>query len=215
MPRAVIFANGILSDAQTVKSILHSDDLLIAADGGARHALALGLVPAVLIGDLDSILKADRIRLEAADTQIRQYPQDKNETDLELALQFAVNAGVREILIVAALGGRLDQTLGNLSLLTGPEFAALDLRVDDGVEQAWFVRQRTELRGRPGELVSLIPWSGEVHGVTTSGLRWPLQSETLFPDRTRGISNELVGETALVEIKSGLLLLVHRRNPRS
>jgi thiamine pyrophosphokinase len=85
------------------------------------------------------------------------------------------------------------------------------LRLDDGVESAWFCRARSEVRGRSGDLVSLIPWGGEVRGVRTQGLRWPLSNETLHPHKTRGISNELTGEVAHVEIKSGLLLIVHRR----
>ncbi len=77
-------------------------------------------------------------------------------------------------MIVGALGGRLDQTLGNLSLLTEPELADLDIRLDDGVEEALFTRSRCEVHGKPADIVSLLPWGGEVTGVSTEGLRWPL-----------------------------------------
>ena len=215
MPRAVIFANGILPDLEAVHRLIDPGDTLIAADGGTHHALALGFIPAVLIGDLDSLTAADRRQVEAAGAVIRQHPRDKNETDLELALQYAVKAGFREIVVTAALGGRLDQTLGNLFLLTRPEYAALDIRMDDGVEAGWFVYSRSEVHGQAGDLISLIPWNGEAAGVTTEGLRWPLMDETLYPDRTRGISNELLGEAASVALKSGRLLLVHRRSQPS
>jgi thiamine pyrophosphokinase len=168
-----------------------------------------------VIGDLDSLNDEDRRTLETARTEIRRYPSNKDETDLELALHYGVETGFDEILIVAALGDRLDQTLGNLALLTGSSLAGLDVRVDDGVEQAWFVRSNARVEGSPGDIISLIPWGGEVTGITTDGLRWPLRDETLQPHKTRGLSNELIGETASISLKSGLLLVVHSHHWRS
>ena len=211
MARALIFVNGDLPDLAAVRRLLLADDFLIAADGGTRHILALGLRPAVLIGDLDSLSDENRRLLDQAGTKIHQSPRNKNETDLELALHFAVEAGYRQLRVVAALGGRLDQTLGNLALLTDPSLAGLDIRADDGVQEAFFTRDGCRLQGDPGDLISLVPWGGEVTGVTTTGLRWPLSGEVLWPYRTRGISNELLDETASVRIDAGLLLLVHRR----
>jgi thiamine pyrophosphokinase len=211
MARALIFVNGILPDAAAVRRLLLPDDFLIAADGGTRHILDLGLTPAVLIGDLDSLSSDERRLLDRAGTKIHQFPRNKNETDFELALHFAVEAGYRQLRVVAALGGRLDQTLGNLALLTDPLLAGLDIRADDGIQEAFFIRDACQLQGTPGDLVSLIPWGGEVSGVTTTGLRWPLSAEVLWPHRTRGISNELLDETASVLLDAGLLLVVHRR----
>ncbi|HEX7620848.1 MAG TPA: thiamine diphosphokinase [Anaerolineales bacterium] len=209
MSRVVIFVNGHLPDLEQVRRLIRPADIFLAADGGTRHALALGLVPSLVIGDLDSLNDEDRRTLEAARTEIRRYPSNKDETDLELALHYGVETGFDQILIVAALGDRLDQTLGNLALLTGSSLAGLDVRVDDGVEQAWFVRTNATVEGNPGDIISLIPWGGEVTGITTDGLRWPLRDETLQPHKTRGLSNELIGETASISLKSGLLLVVH------
>jgi thiamine pyrophosphokinase len=209
MSRAVIFVNGRLPDLESARRLIHPGDTLLAADGGTRHILALGLAASVIIGDLDSLTEEELHRQEIAGCKVIKYPHDKNETDLELALRFAVEAGYREILLVGALGGRLDQTFGNLSLLTGPEFADLEVRVNDGVEEAWFVRNRCEVRGNLGDIVSLVPWGGEVTCVTTDGLRWPLHDESLYPDKTRGISNEMFGEMASISLESGLLLVIH------
>ena len=211
MARALIFVNGILPDLAALRGLLLPDDFLIAADGGTRHILALGLTPAVLIGDLDSLSSEDRRFLDRAGTKIHPSPRNKNETDFELALRFAVEAGYRQLRVVAALGGRLDQTLGNLALLTDPLLAGLDIRAEDGIQEAFFIRDTCRLQGTPGDLVSLIPWGGEVTGVTTTGLRWPLSGEVLQPYRTRGISNELQDESASVLITAGLLLVAHRR----
>ena len=211
MARLIIFANGRLPELESARHLIQSGDVIYAADGGTRHALALGMLPSVVIGDLDSLTPEDRKRLDAGGVAIRQFPRDKDKTDLELALETAVQSRPDEILVIGALGGRLDQTLGNLSLLSNPGLSKCDIRLDDGVEEAFFTRDRCQIHGSPGEVVSLLPWGAQVTGICTEGLRWPLQSETLFPDSTRGISNELLGETAAVSVGAGLLLVVHRR----
>lgn len=210
--RAILFANGSLADPDAVRRFIVPGDILLAADGGTRHALSLGLVPSLIIGDLDSLAADDRQKAEAAGARLLEYPADKNETDLELALAHALREGFRKIIVVGAAGGRLDQTLANLALLTDPRLSTLDVRLDDGVEEAFFIRSRGQVTGAAGDAVSLLPWGGPVAGVVTRGLRWPLRGETLLPDRTRGVSNELLGRTASVSIESGLLLVVHRRS---
>ncbi|OQY31962.1 MAG: thiamine diphosphokinase [Anaerolineaceae bacterium 4572_5.1] len=211
--RAIIFINGDLPNPDAARKIIRPDDFIIAADGGTRHALALGLLPSVVIGDLDSLDFANRRLLEENRVKIIEYPRDKDETDLELALNYAIDAGCKSILLVAALGGRLDQTLANLSLLIDESLAGLDVRLDDGVEEAFFARQQAQIRARIGDIVSLIPWGNPVTGIHTEGLRWSLVNETLYPHKTRGISNEMIVEDAQIQIKSGLLLIIHTRKP--
>jgi thiamine pyrophosphokinase len=113
----------------------------------------------------------------------------------------------KQIVILAALGGRLDQTLGNIALISDQFIICLD----DGIEEVFFCRNQVQINGTVGDTVSLIPWQGEVAGVITTNLKWRLQDETLYPQKTRGISNEMTSVTAAIQIKSGLLLIVHRR----
>jgi thiamine pyrophosphokinase len=209
--RIVIFANGELPDLDRARLLLQEEDYIICADGGTRHALMLGIQPNLIIGDMDSAEKSQLQLLQKANVAIELFPHDKNETDLELAINRSINLRPQQILIVAALGGRLDQTLGNLALLTDARLSKFDVKLDDGVEEIFFCRERVAVRGRGGDLVSLIPWQGAVEGIQTGNLRWPLRHETLYPDKTRGISNEMTGEAASISIGSGLLLIVHRR----
>lgn len=212
MPRVVIFANGHLPHPDKARLLLRPEDHIVCADGGLHHARALGLQPHAVIGDLDSLSKDEINRLTGADVQLHLFPADKNETDLELALGYAVESGFDEILVVAALGNRLDQTLANLALLTDQRLSALDVRLDDGIEAAFFCRHHVQVEGKSGDLVSLIPWGGVVAGVRTEALKYPLQDETLYPQKSRGLSNVMMSDTASVSISSGLLLLiVHRR----
>lgn len=210
-PRILIFANGTLADAARARALVRADDMIVCADGGTRHALDLGLTPQAVIGDLDSLTAAERAHVAGAGVIPRQYPHDKDYTDLELALGYCLEQNPSSILIVGALGRRLDHTLGNISLLTDSRLAALDCRLDDGLEEVFLCQGRSEVLGRRDDLVSLIPWGAPVLGVRTEGLRWPLHGETLYPDKTRGISNEMLGESALVRIESGPLLIIHER----
>ncbi|HET9589484.1 MAG TPA: thiamine diphosphokinase, partial [Anaerolineales bacterium] len=191
--------------------LLREDDYIICADGGTHHAWALERRPDLVIGDMDSLEEGGWQALEIAGIPVELYPHNKNETDLELALLCAIELEPKEILMIGALGGRLDQTMGNLALLSDTGLSTFKARFDDGVEEVFFCRDRVEVRGRSGDLVSLIPWGGPVKGVLTEGLKWPLQRETLYPEKTRGISNEMVGENAGIEISSGNLLVIHRR----
>jgi thiamine pyrophosphokinase len=142
---------------------------------------------------------------------VHRYPIDKDWTALELALGYALQHQCQRVVLVGALGGRLDQTLGNLSLLTDPAFAAIDLAVDDGVQEARLVGERFEVHGEPGDLVSLLPLDESVEGVRTQGLRWALTEETLYRSQTRGISNEMLGTIAAVQVSDGALLCIHTR----
>jgi thiamine pyrophosphokinase len=211
MKRTVIFANGRLPDPAAVAALLRPDDWIIAADGGARHVLACGRTPHLIIGDLDSLPPETQAELEAGGTECLVHPADKDETDLELALLHASGAGAGTVLVMGAFGGRLDQTLANLLLLARPELADLAVSITDGRQTAYLVRDGIAIGGAAGDRVSLIPVGGDVHGVTTTGLAWKLAGETLYLGQARGVSNVMTGLQAQVQVTAGLLLCVHER----
>jgi thiamine pyrophosphokinase len=211
MSRALIFVNGELIDPGAARAMVQSDDLIIAADGGARHALALGIIPAVIIGDLDSLSPSEVRDFTDMDVHILRFPQSKDETDMELALGHALRAGHSPIIVIAALGGRLDQMLGNLAMLSSPEALRADVRLDDGLTEAFFVSRKADIHGKPGDTVSFLACGVPAEGVSTEGLVYPLHEETLVPYRTRSISNQMLAEIASVSLKSGLLLCIHIR----
>ena len=207
--RIIIFANGELPNKEKARALLREDDFIIAADGGTRHALELGRTPNIIIGDLDSL--PVNFEPSTLNIELMQFPADKNETDLELAIQHALTLNPQEVITIGALGGRLDQTLGNIALISNLQPSTCNLKLNDGLEEVFFCHDQAEVNGAIGDIVSLIPWQREVTGILTHGLKWVLQNETLYPHKTRGISNEMTGDTATIKIKSGLLLVVHRR----
>lgn len=212
MKRAVIFANGELDDPEAVAPLLEPDDWIIAADGGTRYALACGRRPDLVIGDLDSFPEGMRDELESQGTRFMEYPAAKDETDLELALlQVAMN-GVNEVMVLSALGGRLDQTIANIQLLARPELRLLRVRIVDGDESACLIHDEATITGKEGDRISLIPIGGDAEGVRTSGLAWPLKGETLRFGEGRGVSNVMTAREARVTLASGRLLCIHSRS---
>ena len=180
-------------------------DYVIAADSGLDHAVRLGVAVDLLVGDLDSV-SADAIALAAS---IQRHPADKDATDLAIALEAAAALDPAKVVVVGGHGGRLDHLLANAALLAAPEHARLDLVWLAGTARVYVIRDRAELNGRPGDLLTLLPYGGPATGVTTSGLRWPLHRATLPPGTTRGVSNEFSTSHPSVAVSSGVLLGVH------
>lgn len=207
--RALIFVNGTIDDYAAIAGHLRAGDYLIAADGGARHCAALGVQPAVLVGDLDSIEPSLLAAYEKAGVAIERHPPRKDETDLELAVRRAIADGAAEILLLGALGGRLDQTIANL-LLPARQAWPVPIRLADGRQLAQVVRggERVTLHGAPGDTVSAVPLSETVTGISYTGLEYPLHNATLGLGSTRGVSNRMATPSAAIQIATGILLVV-------
>ena len=197
-------------------------DLVIAADGGLRWAQKLGVQVDVVVGDMDSAEGAALAEAEAGGAEIVRHDPDKDATDLELALRLACDRGASIITLIGGHGGRLDHFLGNITLLAslpkGVQAQALmgqtEIFVTHGHGTRTANQQAEELvlNGKPGQLVSLIPWGGDAAGIKTEGLRWPLAAETLPLGTSRGISNEMTSTQASVSLESGTLLVVVNRS---
>lgn len=209
----LIFANGDLDEIAWIRPYLRSATAVIAADGGTNHLWRLGHLPDLVVGDLDSLSAETKQWLQTAgeSVSVRQAPEDKDETDLELALLHAVDRFADDIMIFAAFGGRLDQTLANILLLAHPGLVGRHIELVTPYERAWLVTKETEIHGEIGDTISLIPLGGEVWVQGTSGLTWPLNNEKLAFGPARGVSNTLSAPVAVVSIASGTLLCLHTR----
>ena len=189
-------------------------NIIISADGGLRHIREIELKPDLVIGDLDSISKEDSKWISENHIETRKFPEKKDQTDLELALLAAVDIGGDPITVVGALGGRIDQTLTNIFLLLMPELQNADVRLDDGLEELFLIQSHGSVTGKKGDTVSLLPLLSPVMGIRTKGLKFPLKDEILFPERSRGVSNEMDSDKAEVSMKSGVLLCIHTRKTK-
>ncbi len=208
---ALIFANGEIDDGAMVsRALTHAPDaLIIAADGGVRVAAHYGLHIDVVVGDMDSLTADELAALTAQGSEIIRHPAEKDETDLELALNLAAERGATWLRVIGATGGRLDQILSNIYLLALPSLDALDVKLVAGKQAAWLARPgETVIQGAPGDTVSLIPLNGVVSGVVTTDLYYPLKAEDLFFGPARGVSNVMTTTRAVVGVRAGVLLIV-------
>ncbi|NPV09556.1 MAG: thiamine diphosphokinase [Anaerolineae bacterium] len=185
-------------------------EVVIAANGGAEHALRLGLTPSLVVGDLDSLSARVRERLEAAPVTFIRHRPDKDETDTELALRAALDGGCDEVVLLCALGGRLDHTLANVFLLALPGMDDRGL-LASGDTEVRLVRRTARLEGAAGDLLTLLPFGADAVGVRTAGLAYPLDGETLPVGFARGVSNVFEEDVAEVSLQGGALLAVHLR----
>jgi thiamine pyrophosphokinase len=191
--------------------------IVVAADGGARHAAPLGRAIDLWVGDGDSIGEEELAALAASGVRIERASSDKDASDTELAISAALRLGAVGVVIVGALGGpRVDHALVNVGLLAMPGLTGRVATIVDERARIALIRApapdggRVEhpLPGRNGDLVSLLPFGDSVEGVTTDGLAYPLDDEPLWSGRARGLSNVRASSTARVVVRRGLLLVV-------
>ncbi len=186
---------------------------VIAADSGLDRAEELGLAVHVAVGDFDSVSPGALQAAAAAGCRIERHPAAKDHTDLELGLLTAQEQGATHVMVLGGHGGRLDHFLANALVLANEAFAGLSVEAVMGGAQLVVVRQRSELLGEPGELVTLLALGGPARGVTTEGLRYPLDGDVLWPGSTRGVSNEMTAALATVTLTAGTLLAVRPTPP--
>ncbi len=203
----VVLTGGDPIDLRRVTT-LPSDAVVIAADSGLHLASGLDLVVDEVVGDLDSVDESTLEEAQRAGASIDRHPPAKDRTDLEIALDRAMEFEPARITMVGGHGGRLDHLLGNLIVLASPAYASARIIALVGEATVTVVHDEAVLIGRPGELVSLIPVLGPVHGVTTRGLRFQLADEDLVPGSSRGVSNEFAQPYGGVRLRAGTLLAV-------
>lgn len=202
-----MFAGGAEPRGDAI-ALLPAGAAVVAADGGADHALALGLRVDVAVGDFDSISPAGLAALEQSGTRIERHHADKDATDLELALDAALALGPSRIVVVGGVEGRLDHLLGELLLLGAESYAGVEVDALLGAATVHVVHGERTLEGAPGETISLFALHGAAEGVVTDGLAYPLRGETLPAGTSRGTSNVFAGETARIAVERGVLVAV-------
>lgn len=200
--RAVIIGSGNIRDYEYIKSKICENDYIICADGGYDHAVKMEISPDILIGDFDSVSELPET------SEIIKYPARKDFTDGELAVKYAVEHGFNEVLLLAMTGDRADHTITDILLLTQCKSGCI---ADDNNE-IYLLRDSVTVSGNKGDTVSIVPVSGDVEGITTQNLEYPLCNETLYFGESRGVSNVMTAEKCIITAKKGMGLVIKVRN---
>ena len=186
---------------------------VIGADGGARHLDTAGLIPSLIVGDMDSLDAPREAYYEARGCRIVRHPRRKDETDTELALHEALRMDPSEVWIWGALGHRVDHTLANISLLVQGKQKGIEVKLIDEWCEMFLIDCRMVLEGETGQTVSLFPFAGQAAGVTLTGFEFPLTNAVMEIGRPNGVSNRLVAERGIIELASGRILAVRYFRP--
>jgi thiamine pyrophosphokinase len=208
--RHVVVVVGGTPPERRVLAQLPARRVVVAADSGYDHAVALGIDVDVLVGDLDSISAAGLAAAERAGVAVERHPTSKDATDTELALLAALGRGATAITVVSGGGDRLDHLLGTLFALALPALHHLDVEAWVGPAHVVPVHggRTTEIPARVDETVTLLPVGGDATGIVTEGLAYPLRAETLAAGTSRGVSNVVVRSPVRVTAATGSLLVI-------
>lgn len=187
--------------------------LVICADRGFDNARLLGLTPDLIVGDLDSISPSGLASANTSELKLEVHPSAKDATDTELAVERALAVGVTRMLVVGALGGRVDHELANIMLLA--DLGRRQIRAEIVDNLCWMLPlvaegrpNRVVIQGSRGDLLTLIPLSSECRGVSLQGLEYPLADATLGLGTSRGVSNIFAQDEVTVSLERGLLLAI-------
>ncbi|MCL5070859.1 MAG: thiamine diphosphokinase [Actinobacteria bacterium] len=214
----VIVSNGVIKDYRLICKRLKQDykfdrngnTLVIAADGGAKNCFNMKFMPDIVIGDMDSItIKAiESITSVKKPIKFINSVPEKDESDTQLAVDYAVGLGTKKILIVGAVGDRVDHTLANIFLLASPSAENSDIRILTEDSEIFVTKKSCQITGAAGKTVSLFSLSPCTNFIRTSGLKYRLKNEKLLFSPVRGLSNAFIGSKARIEISEGILLII-------
>lgn len=203
MKRGIIFAGGDFSAEMDLKDILLTNSIVVCADSGYDSALKAGVRPDVIIGDMDSVESS----LPDGIKQIK-LKCEKDDTDTEAAIDYLASLGCGEIILLGALGGRVDHMLANIMLISYAERKGVKLIIKTEDTEIFSVVDSVEISGEKGDILSLIPVLGGAEGVTLKGLKYTLEDAKLEVGKTVGISNEFIENKAKITVKEGLLIAI-------
>lgn len=185
----------------------------IAADSGLEIYFRLEIKPHIVIGDLDSVSDDAFEWAERNDIPLQSFPEEKDATDTQLAVDAAINMQCDELYILGGIGSRLDHTLANLNLLVHSFEKGVHARLLDPENHIQLLTPgfMVQVQGRPGDLVSILPVGKDLRGLNAQGVHWPLKDDTMRFGGSRGISNYLEEDHASFSLKEGMAFVMQVR----
>jgi thiamine pyrophosphokinase len=213
---ALVVANGRINNYHLTlrrlkKECGFTEDVpILAVDGGIKHCINMHIFPDLIIGDMDSvnIKLMEKLSSNKKEMKFVNASTQKDESDTQLAVDYLIRQGFKKIVIVGALGDRIDHTFANLVLLASPQYDDADIKIIDESNEISVVKKSLEINGEKGKRISLFSLSPYTHFISTEGLKYRLKNEKLLFSPVRGLSNEFTEDTAIIKIKKGLLLIV-------
>lgn len=206
--KGLIISSGNVSNYKLLENLIESHDFILCADGGIRHLMQINAIPHLLIGDLDSVNDDGLHYIENNNIEVIKYPVMKNETDTELAIDYLINKGFREITFIGVTGSRMDHTLSNILLLKRLNDKGIKGKLVDGHNIIYYINGDLVLRKEEGYYTSVIPLGNEGAIVTLEGFLYPLNNHLIEFGSTLGVSNEIISNYGVIKIIKGECLVI-------
>ena len=206
--RVVIISNGEVKNREFFMKLIKKSDYIIAVNGGSKHAKNFGLIPDLIIGDLDSISKEDYVYFQSKGSTFLRYDPIKDKTDVHLAIEHVMKSEFKEILLICVFGDRIDHIIANIFLLLKVVEAGIKIKIIDEFNEIVLIQNFGKIKGNIGDTVSLIPLTETVTGIQLTGLKYIPKDGKLKMNDTLGISNILTKKVATIQINNGKLLVI-------
>ena len=213
---ALLVANGQIENPVLLLGLLidayhfNNTFLIVSADGALKNCLYLKLIPDIVIGDMDSICEDDKKILKTHNSKALfiNSPCEKNESDTQLALEYLVKSNIKNIILIGALGKRMDHSFANLLNISSEKLKNAEIKIIDENYEFSVLRQSAEISGIIGNTLSIFSLTPGTYFVNTDGLKYKLHEEKLLFCPVRGLSNTIEKETVILDFKDGVLLLM-------
>lgn len=206
--KGLIVAGGKFLNREILRDIIKETELIIAADGAGKYLYDIDVTPDYLVGDFDTLDSFYLDHYKDKGVKIHTFPRKKDKTDLELAIDYAIKEGVKELILIGVLGTRMDHSLGNIMLLFMLWEKGIKGRIIDDNNEMFIVEKETIITKNRFSYVSILSIYEDMIGVTLRGFKYETTNEIFYRTSTFGISNELINEKGIVKIKSGKGLII-------
>ena len=209
--KTFIICNGEITDYKYCQNLIEKGDFIICADGGTRHAYNMKLLPNLIMGDLDSSQISYIEYYKNKGVEIIKYPRDKDKTDTHICVLHALEFS-SQIILLGALGSRLDHSLANISLLKLGFKKNIPISIEDYQNQVFLIQDNINIKGKPGEFFSLLPLTDTVEGILVKGAQYELSDAKMSIGNPFGISNVFLDEEVFISIKKGYLIIIKSKD---
>lgn len=206
--KALIIASGRIDDYDLLHSLVQENSFILCADGGLNHLMKIGLIPNLLLGDLDSISDDGIEYIKSKNIKVEKYPTMKDETDTHLAVNYLISKDYKEITIIGGIGTRVDHSLGSIFLLRNLNKMGIKGRIINENNIIHLIDKSIKLVKKEQYYTSIIPISLDGIDVSASGFLYPIVNEHIEFGSTRGISNILTSGIGTITILKGEALVI-------
>ncbi|WAM32369.1 thiamine diphosphokinase [Caldicellulosiruptor naganoensis] len=206
--KAVVISNGNVEDKAFYEEYLNKADFVICCDGGANVAYKYGFLPNLIIGDFDSVDKNVLEYFRSKNVEILEYPREKDKTDTQIAVEYLAGKDFDEVIMLSCTGKRIDHVLANITLLYYLLERNIKSFIADRNNIITMTKDKIKIEGKKGSILSLLPYTKTVRGISTKGLYYPLKDGSMEFGNPYGISNVIIEDEAIVEVKEGVLLVI-------